>query len=233
MELVIVFDNYSLIPAGQAGWGYACYFPEKRFLFDTGSEPLTLKHNFSCLGLNAEDVKTIMLSHFHWDHTGGLFALLNSDQEPKRVILHQGFSPRFAQEIERLGAEVEFINEAREVIPGFFTTGPLPGPTLEAGLVVRTEKGLALITGCAHPGVLFMSEKVKELFGKAPFLVMGGFHLASASQKEVLRLAEGLLSLGVKQIAPSHCTGDKARRIFADLFGEGYLHAGVGFRINL
>lgn len=227
MRLVIVFDNYKVDPCCEAAWGFSCFLPEKRLLFDTGSSGSVLTHNMACLGITPEDLDLILLSHFHWDHTGGLFDLLSQDPK-KRVILHSAFSSHFAREALRLGASVEWIDEAREIAPGVFTTGRLEGPVPEAGLVVRGEQGLALITGCAHPGILNMARAAVSLFGQPLVLVLGGFHLLNQSKKVILQIIEGLKQLGVRYVAPSHCTGDKARAIFADLYEDGFISIGAG-----
>ncbi len=232
MRLVIVFDNYALLPCAQAGWGYACYFPEKKFLFDTGSETATLRHNFSCLRLDIHQIQTVMLSHAHWDHAGGLLGLFEN-HAPYEVVLHRGFSPRFAGEITRLGGHVLWADVPTEILPGFYTTGPLNGPVLEAGLVVETKEGLALLTGCAHPGVVLMTRFVQETFQKTPSLVMGGFHLGGYSLKALRETACTLKKMGVKKIAPSHCTGEKALSLFAEIFGKGFIRAGVGLTLDL
>lgn len=231
MKTVIVFDNYSLVPCGQSGWGYACYFPERRFLFDSGSDPKTLLHNLRCLKFFPHEIKTVMLSHFHWDHIGGLFRLLENG--PVKVFLHRGFSPRFASEARRLGAEVEFVDKITEILPGIYSTGPLPGKTQEASLVVKGRKGLSLITGCAHPGICEIVQFVQVHFEHPPRLIMGGLHLGSLSRKKIRLLAEKLRDLGVLFVAPSHCTGDKGMEIFAETFGEGFIRAGVGLALDL
>ncbi|NPB09765.1 MAG: MBL fold metallo-hydrolase [Thermodesulfobacteria bacterium] len=232
MELVIVFDNYALAPCAQAGWGYACYFPERGLLFDTGSETGTLVGNLKCLGIDPREIRTILLSHAHWDHAGGLLGLLERDR-PREVILHRGFSPRFAGEITRLGGQVVFNDSPAEILPGFFTTGLLPAPTPETGLIVRGEKGLSLITGCAHPGIVSMVQRTLELFRTPPRLVMGGFHLGNLSLKRLREIVDALRALGVETVAPSHCTGEKARELFAETFGRGFIRAGIGLRLDL
>ncbi len=231
MKLTIVFDNYSLFPTVQSGWGYACYFPERRFLFDTGSEPRTLLHNLRALKFLPEEIRTVMLSHFHWDHIGGLFRLL--EKRALKVFLHHGFSPRFAAEARRLGAEIECINKLTEILPGVYSTGPLPGKTLEAGLVVKGRKGISLITGCAHPGICEMVQFVQGHFDLPPRLIMGGFHMGSLPKREIRGIAERLKALGVLFVAPSHCTGEQAREIFAEVFGDGFISAGVGLALDL
>jgi 7,8-dihydropterin-6-yl-methyl-4-(beta-D-ribofuranosyl)aminobenzene 5'-phosphate synthase len=57
---------------------------------------------------------------------------------------------------------------------------------------------------------------------------MGGFHLTGASESTILSIIEQLKALGVKKVAPCHCSGDLARKLFKEKFGEDYLEVGVG-----
>ncbi len=227
MRLIIVFDNYKVEPCCKTGWGFSCFIPEKKVLFDTGSSGAILLKNMTCLGIRPEDIDLILLSHFHWDHTGGLFELLERSPQ-KRIILHSGFSKRFAEEAVSFGASVEFIDKTCELVPDIFTTGRIEGLVPEAGLVVRGENGLCLVTGCAHPGVLKMAEYVASKLGAPPLLVIGGFHLLNHTKKEIINLAQGLERLGVRYLAPCHCTGDSAIATLADLYDEGFIKAGAG-----
>jgi 7,8-dihydropterin-6-yl-methyl-4-(beta-D-ribofuranosyl)aminobenzene 5'-phosphate synthase len=64
-------------------------------------------------------------------------------------------------------------------------------------------------------------------------LVIGGFHMMGASRNQVESTIEELRELGVKQISPTHCTGDDVIAIFAELLGEDYIQVGAGKVITL
>ena len=76
--------------------------------------------------------------------------------------------------------------------------------------------------GCAHPGIVNIVEKAKELTKKEVYLVVGGFHHPPISVVEEFR------DLGVKKVAPSHCTGDSVREAFAKEYKENFIEFGVG-----
>jgi 7,8-dihydropterin-6-yl-methyl-4-(beta-D-ribofuranosyl)aminobenzene 5'-phosphate synthase len=94
--------------------------------------------------------------------------------------------------------------------------------------MVRTDEGLVVVTGCAHPGIVEIVRRAKALSGDPFYLVLGGFHLGGKSRREM----EGILSefrrLGVRKVAPCHCTGEQAIRMFRQEYGEDYLQAGAG-----
>jgi len=65
------------------------------------------------------------------------------------------------------------------------------------------------------------------------YLVLGGFHLGGASQRQVERIIADFRQLGVQKVAPCHCTGDRAMRVFAEKYGEDFIRVGVGCVITI
>jgi len=84
------------------------------------------------------------------------------------------------------------------------------------------------LTGCAHPGIVNIVRTAKELTGDEVYFALGGFHLASKSEEEITRVISAMKGLGVRKVAPCHCSGDRARRLFKEAFREDYIEAGVG-----
>jgi 7,8-dihydropterin-6-yl-methyl-4-(beta-D-ribofuranosyl)aminobenzene 5'-phosphate synthase len=78
-----------------------------------------------------------------------------------------------------------------------------------------------------------MVRRAKEATADEVALVLGGFHLGSASRRQIEGIVAAFHRLGVQQIAPCHCTGDRARRIFADAYGTECTLAGVGWEVKL
>ncbi len=129
---------------------------------------------------------------------------------------------------------MEEVYAAAELVPGVYTTGELGEAIKEQSLVVSTGAGLVVITGCAHPGVASIIQKVKAAFpGENIHLVMGGFHLKSASKPQVISIIHSLKQMGVARAAPSHCSGDGARQLFKEQYGDDYIDSGAGKVISL
>ncbi len=99
---------------------------------------------------------------------------------------------------------------------GTHTTGELGSPIREQALAPKTPRGLVVITGCAHPGIATLVRQAKTELGDDVHLALGGFHLGGASAAQIAATIAELQELGVQRIAPSHCTGDAARRAFAE-----------------
>ena len=89
-----------------------------------------------------------------------------------------------------------------------------------------------MLTGCAHPGIVRIVEEVKSLHGGDILLVMGGFHLewATAGRIENHRRVQ---EHGIRYVAPTHCSGERARHLFQQHYGESYIDAGVGKTVSL
>jgi 7,8-dihydropterin-6-yl-methyl-4-(beta-D-ribofuranosyl)aminobenzene 5'-phosphate synthase len=99
---------------------------------------------------------------------------------------------------------------------------------VEQALVVETGAGWVVLTGCAHPGILEMVHRAKEVTAGEVALAMGGFHLEGASRDQIEGIIAEFRRLGVQQVAPCHCTGDRARLMFEDAYGTDCTLAGVG-----
>ncbi len=102
------------------------------------------------------------------------------------------------------------------------------GPPKEQSLIIDSKKGLVVITGCAHPGVVNIVERAKELMKKDKvYLVLGGFHHPPISCVKEFR------KLQVEKVAPSHCTGDSVREAFRREYEENFIEYGVGKIIEI
>jgi 7,8-dihydropterin-6-yl-methyl-4-(beta-D-ribofuranosyl)aminobenzene 5'-phosphate synthase len=96
----------------------------------------------------------------------------------------------------------------------------------EQSLIIATAKRLVTVAGCAHPRVVNIVKKAKELTSMEVY-VLGGFHLVGASENTILSIIEQSGELGVAKVAPCHCSGNRARTLFREEFGKDYIEAGV------
>ena len=229
ITITIVYDNNRYDSRLTTAWGFSCLanLPQQAVLFDTGGDGKVLLDNMSKLGIDPEEIDVVVLSHVHADHTGGVAHFLDYNSKVT-VYMPASFPQWLKDEVRTTGAKLEEIDKARELFDGTLTTGELDGGIKEQSLLLRTPKGLVVITGCAHPGILNITERAKEISEENIYLVMGGFHLTGAPQSQINNIAEGLLQLGVEKVAPCHCSGDVARRLFGDYFGDNYIDCGAG-----
>jgi 7,8-dihydropterin-6-yl-methyl-4-(beta-D-ribofuranosyl)aminobenzene 5'-phosphate synthase len=234
VRLHVVFNNLTYKTGLQTGWGFACLIEglDKVVLFDTGGNGDFLLSNMQQLGLYAEAVEAVVLSHIHGDHTGGLDTFLARNPDVT-VYMPESFPASFKQEVIRLGAAIETVSQPQRLFDSVFSTGEMGGTTKEQALIVDTPRGLIVITGCAHPDVADMVERAKEYLGKHIFLLMGGFHLGGRSESGIRTIIKRLKALGVKKVAPSHCTGNTAIRLFRDAWKDDFIEGGLGAVIEV
>ncbi len=205
MKLRIVYDNEAK-EGLESDWGFSCLLEaEKKILFDTGASAEILSRNMQRLGLKKEDIEIIALSHEHWDHIGGLDAVLHQNVA---VYVPHSFTRGTKKSIEEKAAEVVEVSGPADIVPGVHTTGELRAGAgiKEQSLVLDTKEGVVVLTGCAHPGlenILEAAKRYGELYG-----VIGGFH-----GFDNLKSLETL-----KMIIPCHCTvrKEEIRRMYPE-----------------
>ncbi|NIR46978.1 MBL fold metallo-hydrolase, partial [candidate division KSB1 bacterium] len=148
-------------------------------------------------------------------------------------------------------ANAEFVNRTKEIAPGvtlIFTRSALLGdwskypphdedPRMtgmpELSLALYTKKGEILVVGCSHSGVEEIVRQTKDFLKREIDLITGGFHLMPYKLEYVSDLASELRDdLDVGRVAPAHCTGELAFKIFKEIYGRNYLISGLGTVIN-
>jgi 7,8-dihydropterin-6-yl-methyl-4-(beta-D-ribofuranosyl)aminobenzene 5'-phosphate synthase len=237
VKFTIAYDNNDYDARLRTAWGFACLVEaeEATVLFDTGGDGPTLVGNMDTLGLDPREIDTVVLSHAHGDHTGGLAGLLDVGVRPT-VYVPSTFPASLKIDV-RARTELVEVTEPAEILPGFYTTGVVGSGIVEQALAVETVEGLVIITGCAHPGVVELVRWAKEGVGGEAVMdlpvVMGGFHLGSASRQHIETIIADFRELDVQRVAPCHCTGDQARQMFAQAFGDDYIMAGVGWVMSI
>jgi len=238
-----------------------------RLLFDCGQAYSTVRHNAEKLGVTLKDVSFIVLSHCHYDHTGGLLGVLKETGRVP-VIAHPEvyrrtflLKPKFRyvgvpftkEEAEKAGAIHVLARSPLKLCDGLATTGEverraefeareaLEAYMLSDGRLIRDElrddlslvanvRGkIVVISGCSHAGIVSIVEHASQLAGgKHVYAVVGGLHLAEASEERVKLTAEKLRELGVEKVAVGHCTGLDAMYMLKREFREGFTQLHVG-----
>ncbi len=227
ITIISVYDNYQIKPGLKTAWGFASLIktPEEQILFDTGGNSDVLLSNMKKLKIDPESIDKVFISHKHGDHVGGLKGFLEQNNNVT-VYIPRSFPNSIKKMILKQGAEYTEISGPQKISKSAYSTGELTGPPTEQSIVINTKKGIVVITGCAHPGIVRIVSKAKEIMKTdRVFLVGGGFHKPSLSTVQKFR------KMKVQKAAPSHCTGDKVRKAFEEEYGKDFIEYGVGKQI--
>jgi len=145
---------------------------------------------------------------------------------------------KISDEIMTTG-EIEMTNDYETIDDRLYARKggkTIPDPLADdLALVVRTGQGLAVITGCAHRGIINTVRHVQKLTGVEHIhTIIGGTHLYLSPQERIERTANELKELGLQRLGVSHCTGFNACMVLAREFGEVFSlnNAGTQFMLE-
>lgn len=256
---------------GEHGFAALVEWEGGALLFDTGRGEGLLR-NAQRMNRDLRRVEAVVLSHGHYDHTGGLWPLLSACGG-KTVHAHPGiFDRRYrvkegepslsigipygAEFLVGQGARFDLSAGFRGVAPGVFLTGEVPRATPfetgdtglccdEAGcaadpirddqsLVIRTERGLVLLLGCCHAGLVNTMAWARQQTGVAEVdAVIGGTHLGFCGQGQLDGTVAELRRSGVRRIVGGHCTGFAAAARLAQEFPGRFHPSSVGYTLEV
>jgi len=179
-------------------------------LFDTGADGPTLLHNIKELNIDPTSIGIIVISHAHGDHTGRLSEILKINKSVQ-LFLPSSFREAIP------GRKVTTVEEAIEICTNVFSTGQLE--SIEQSLAIRTNRGIFVVTGCAHPAMKSILSAASN-FGKV-YGIAGGFH----------GFRDFKLFKDLSQVYPCHCTQYKKQIL--DSFPGTALGCGAGLILQL
>jgi len=228
IRVTIIYDNYQADKKLETDWGFACLveYQGKKLLFDAGRKAELYKTNVGLLGIEPGEIPALFISHEHGDHTAGMPWI--TELNPSVTCYLPASYAEQLQSDGSLPPNSKAIKEACHLYGPFYSTGENFVDFREQGLVIKTGNGGVLITGCGHPGAVPMIALAKKELGIEIHTVIGGLHLMRQPGEELEQLAAALKEMGVKQICPTHCTGDNSIASLKASFDEGYIQGGTG-----
>jgi len=286
LKITVVVDN-NVPPGakapfrGEHGLAVLIETGTNRILFDAGPSDVVV-HNLGLLGIHPRELDAIVLSHGHYDHTGGLAALLTMAAKKIPVFSHPDiFTPRYSvtgnncrfvgipftrEYLVRLGADFRSVEEPQELVPNLWISGPVPRETAyeegDAHLVVadpdcncdggdlqdpfhsdpltddmaiyiRCSKGLVVLGGCAHSGIINMVNHGLKLTGSIKVHgLLGGTHLGPTSDPQKNATLAALEWFNPDFIASNHCTGFAVMARLSQIFGDKFIPAFCGTTVE-
>jgi 7,8-dihydropterin-6-yl-methyl-4-(beta-D-ribofuranosyl)aminobenzene 5'-phosphate synthase len=270
IRITILAEN-TVFKAGlkaEHGLSFWIKYGNNKILFDTGQSDLIL-HNAQTLGIGIAQADAIILSHGHYNHTGGLPYVLNIASKAKLYLHPAATEPKFSQKDSRAkyigmsdstkkaiqGRHIIWTATPATIFPGMSVTGQVlrindyedvggdffvdedcqkPDELLDdQTLFIESSKGLVVVFGCAHAGVVNTLDYISKLTGyKKMYAVIGGMHLLNASRIRIANTVEAFKKYQIQKIIPLHCTGQKAVESFKKAFGDKCLFSGTGGQIG-
>ena len=181
--------------------GFACLAEvgKGKTLFYTSGDAETLLSNMAALKINPHQIEIVVLSHIHGDHTRGLFSLLELNNA-STVYLPASFPKDFKERVKTYGASVVEVQGPTETTPSVWSTGEMESGIKEQALVVQSPKGLLVITGCAHPGVVNMVQRAKEIRGDKTTLWSGASTWLGCPKSKSRKSSEPSRRLGWRKL---------------------------------
>lgn len=253
---ILTDNNPGANTSAEHGLSYLIEYDGKRILFDTGQSNLFLK-NAHFMGVDMTLIDAIVLSHGHFDHGDGLeympggklichpgcfvkryrkadysyIGLKHSKNElAEKFRLITSKKPySISEKIVFLG-EIPRVTDFESKVTSFVLEGGIPDFVMDdSGIALLSDRGLFVITGCGHAGIVNSLEQAKKVTGENRIYgIMGGFHLKKAdrqTKETILYLQEN----HVKHVYPSHCTEHPALELFYKNFGTNQVKTGDVF----
>lgn len=164
--------------------------------------------------------------------------------------------PHTRAALEAAGACFDLSAAYRELAPGIFLTGEVPRVTAyetgdqglycdctgqelditpdDQSLVLETDRGLVVLLGCCHAGLINTLEHVAYVTGRRDvYAVVGGTHLGFCAQEQLEKTIAALKRYGISKLAASHCTGFAASARLSREMPREFQTAMVGFSLEV
>jgi 7,8-dihydropterin-6-yl-methyl-4-(beta-D-ribofuranosyl)aminobenzene 5'-phosphate synthase len=239
VRILTLVDNDVWQNGLKSEWGLSFYVETHRsgevfkILMDTGSSFSTLSENSSSLGVPIEDVNAIFISHWHGDHCGAILDTL-ALQKSSTPVHAPSQNSSITHRIEEIGGIMNICDEPTLIKRGIMSTGSVGTGLSEHALMVHVkDKGLVVLVGCGHPGIIKIIKQAREASGvEHVYAVLGGFHNIS-SKNEIKLLVDFLIDTGAMLVSPCHCTAGASRILMEKMLGDRFVRNGSGKKISI
>ena len=229
----------------------------RKILFDTGAGN-KFESNARKLGIDVHTADLLVLSHGHYNHTGGVSSFLQHTHQSHVYCHPSAVLPRYAvrnnsgtsismpqesmaaihklsekrlhwvQKPVRLGEHIGLTGHIPRKTSFEDTGGPFyldpagnrPDPIDDdMALWIRTQKGLVVVTGCCHAGLVNTLDTIFRLNnGMKICALIGGFHLMGATPLRLNLTMQALRAFEIDLLVPCHCTGQAAVELLKNTF---------------
>ncbi len=236
MKLTLIAEGSTKWQRFIRRWGVSFLLGDD-VIFDTFGRADVFWHNIGKFRIDTKRIKYLVISHEDWDHIAGLAKLLKFNRNIAVYVCRQS-NQRLKDQVNDLGASLVEVDKSVQISGSVYSLGEMSADTkqgviYEQSLAIKTEKGISVITGCAHPGVMKIIKKVCEQYGENIYAIIGGFHMKDISTSQGEIIVNELQGLGAKVIMPLHCTGKRATETIREVFGNNFIRLREGDILEL
>ncbi len=224
------------------GVSYLVRTDSQNILVDVGTTPARLSHNLQALDIHPADFHTVLITHAHPDHTGGVNAWWESTFVPGDPPLDlNGKRVYVPTTLSRAGVEPIVVTQPAKIAEGVATIGALPFPDLfplslksprntEQTLAVNVQgQGIVLVMGCGHPTVERIVARAQALFDEPIIGLVGGLHYEGLTREQTQPHIAFVKNLKPQLVAISpHDSSPAALQAFQEAFPQVYQEVAVG-----
>ena len=218
----------------------------KNILFDTGQSEKFIANAMS-LNKNLNELDFCILSHGHYDHTGGLKKMIQKVSTPPLLIVGEeffkpkykvgsneyifngnSFDEEFVAEnqfaIKKVNEDITYLSENLIIFHHFSKITDYEKRNSrffvkenndyisddfmdEISLAIVTKKGLVVVVGCSHVGIVNILKTISKRVSIPVYAVVGGTHLVEEDEARIQKTIETFKEMDIQLIAVSHCTG--------------------------
>ena len=240
----------------------------KRLLFDTGKSGMILE-NANELNVDLSKLDYVLISHGHYDHSGGFKRLVEEINPNIELFVGQGFfnnkhSLREDGEYQFAGnpfdddylrdnniqthyvsEDITYLTEQIMIFTNFNRKEEFENTNQtmflkedgeyikdefleEISLGIKTDRGLVVIVGCSHVGVVNIVDTIIERTGMQIYALIGGTHLVKEDDEKINKVIDYLRDKEIKLIGACHCTGKQGETMLGQQLEENFINNNTG-----
>lgn len=257
MKITTIIENLVYKNGLLAEHGLSLYIETdtRKILFDTGQSGAFLQ-NARKMGVKIEEIDSVIISHGHYDHTGGLESFLMVNSKARVYMKKEALTEKYDISKRYIGIKcdpellknrVEFITCITEIDKGLFIVPDIPILDSddthfrnfneefldELYLAITLDGELSIITGCSHRGITNIMKSAKNYFNMPFNVVIGGFHTKDCTECQFNRITDYLMHNTPKSIGVCHCTGIEKYSSLSKLFGSKVFYNCTGTLVEI
>lgn len=220
----------------------------KKILFDTGQSGDFID-NAKDLGIDLKGLDYVIISHGHYDHSGGFERLIKEINPSINLYLGNPFEEQFLSEnniqVKYINEDILNIRENLIVFTNFNRNQEFENTNQnmylkedeeykkdmfleEVSLGIKTNKGLVVIVGCSHAGIVNILDTITERIDTNIYGVIGGIHLIKENDEKINKIIEYLKEKDIELIGACHCTGKQGETMLSQRLKGSFIDNNTG-----